>query len=121
MACTSCGSPDTTRSVHSPRLGDASPHGGLRLGRLPRGRRPLVQAHLPNTLLLDNALATMGAGLPSAIAAKIIHPDRQVVAIAGDGGFMMNSQELITAVGLKLNLVVIIINDNGMERQMCRA
>jgi hypothetical protein len=46
----------------------------------------------PNTLLLDNALATMGAGLPSALAAKLVHPDRAVLAVVGDGGFMMNSQ-----------------------------
>src|SRR5439155_24213306 len=55
-----------------------------------------------NTLLLDNALATMGAGLPSAIAAALIHPERRVLAVCGDGGFMMNSQELETAVRLKL-------------------
>ena len=46
----------------------------------------------PNTLLLDNALATMGAGLPSAMAAQLVHPDRAVLAVVGDGGFMMNSQ-----------------------------
>lgn len=67
----------------------------------------------PNSILLDNALATMGAGLPSAIAAKLIHPDLNVVAICGDGGFMMNSQELETAVRLKLHLTVLILNDNG--------
>ncbi len=67
----------------------------------------------PNTMLLDNALATMGAGLPSAMAAKMVYPDRNVVAIAGDGGFMMNSQELETAVRLNLNIVVIIINDKA--------
>lgn len=67
----------------------------------------------PNTLLLDNALATMGAGLPCAMAAKMIFPERKVVAVCGDGGFMMNSQELETAVRLKLNLVVIIVNDGG--------
>jgi hypothetical protein len=65
----------------------------------------------PNTVLLDNALATMGAGLPSAIAAKLVFPDRKVVAICGDGGFMMNSQELETAVRLKLDLVVVVLND----------
>ena len=69
------------------------------------------KAHQPNTILLDNALATMGAGLPSAIAAKLVFPSRAVVAIAGDGGFMMNSQELETAMRLKLNLVVIILRD----------
>lgn len=67
----------------------------------------------PNTLLLDNALATMGAGLPSAIAAKIVHPDRKVVAVAGDGGFMMNSQELETAVRLGLDLTVLLLRDDA--------
>jgi acetolactate synthase-1/2/3 large subunit len=67
----------------------------------------------PNTLLLDNALATMGAGLPSAMMAAMLHPDRRVMAVCGDGGFMMNSQELETAVRLKLNLVVLILDDNG--------
>ena len=73
---------------------------------------------LSNTLLLDNALATMGAGLPSAMMASIIHPDRRVLAVCGDGGFMMNSQELETAVRLGLNLVVLILEDNayGMIR-----
>ena len=71
-----------------------------------------------NTLLLDNALATMGAGLPSAIAAALIHPERRVLAVCGDGGFMMNSQELETAVRLKLNLVVLVLEDRayGMIR-----
>jgi acetolactate synthase-1/2/3 large subunit len=71
-----------------------------------------------NTLLLDNALATMGAGLPSAIAACLLHPDRRVLAVCGDGGFMMNSQELETAVRLRLNLVILILEDSayGMIR-----
>ena len=55
----------------------------------------------------------MGAGLPVAIAAKLVYPDRPVIAICGDGGFMMNSQELETATRLKLQLLVIILNDNG--------
>ncbi|MFQ5589094.1 MAG: acetolactate synthase large subunit [Nitrospiria bacterium] len=71
------------------------------------------KAFHPNTVLLDNALATMGAGLPVAIAAKLVHPDRQVVAVCGDGGFMMNSQEMETAVRLKLHLVVVILRDNA--------
>lgn len=71
------------------------------------------QAHQPNSVLLDNSLATMGAGLPAAMAAKIIHPDKKVMAICGDGGFMMNSQELETAVRLKLHIVVLIINDHA--------
>lgn len=70
-------------------------------------------AHFPNTVLLDNALASMGAGLPSAMAAKIVFPDRKVMAICGDGGFMMNSQELETAVRLGLDLVVLILNDSA--------
>jgi acetolactate synthase I/II/III large subunit len=71
-----------------------------------------------NTLLLDNALATMGAGLPSAMMASILYPGRRVLAVCGDGGFMMNSQELETAVRLKLNLVVLILQDEayGMIR-----
>ena len=71
------------------------------------------KCYKPNTLLLDNALATMGAGLPSAIAAKIVNPKKQVVCVCGDGGFMMNSQELETAVRLKLDLTIIILNDNA--------
>ncbi len=71
-----------------------------------------------NSVLLDNALATMGAGLPMAIAAKILEPHRPVVAICGDGGFMMNSQEMETAVRLGLNLTVVVLRDNayGMIR-----
>jgi len=60
-----------------------------------------------------HALATMGAGLPSAMGAKIVHPDRKVMAIAGDGGFMMNSQELETAVRLGMDLVVLVLRDNA--------
>ncbi|MBE1301046.1 MAG: acetolactate synthase large subunit [Alteromonadaceae bacterium] len=70
-------------------------------------------AALPNTLLLDNALATMGAGLPSAMAAKMVHPDRPVITVCGDGGFMMNSQELETAVRLNLHIVVLILRDDA--------
>ncbi|PHS71516.1 MAG: acetolactate synthase large subunit [Methylophaga sp.] len=66
-----------------------------------------------NSLLLDNALATMGAGLPSAMLAKLINPDRKVISVCGDGGFMMNSQEMETAVRLNLDMVVIILNDNA--------
>jgi acetolactate synthase I/II/III large subunit len=76
------------------------------------------RTRVANTLLLDNALATMGAGLPSAMMAAILHPDRRVLAVCGDGGFMMSSQELETAVRLRLNLVVLILQDNayGMIR-----
>ena len=66
-----------------------------------------------HSLLLDNALATMGAGLPVAISTKLVHPEKQVIAVCGDGGFMMNSQELETAVRLDLHLIVIVLCDNG--------
>lgn len=71
------------------------------------------EAYAPNTLLLDNALATMGAGLSSAIAAALVNPGKRVIALAGDGGFLMNSQEMETAVRLKINLTVLLLNDNG--------
>lgn len=76
------------------------------------------RTRMANTLLLDNALATMGAGLPSAMMASILYPGRRVLAVCGDGGFMMNAQELETAVRLKLNLVVLILEDDayGMIR-----
>jgi acetolactate synthase-1/2/3 large subunit len=70
-------------------------------------------AYQPNTVLLDNALASMGAGLPSAMAASLLFPDRKVVAVCGDGGFLMSSQELETAVRIGLNLVVVILRDDG--------
>ncbi|PKG85587.1 acetolactate synthase large subunit [Colwellia sp. 75C3] len=76
------------------------------------------KAYQPNTVLLDNALATMGAGLPSGMMAAMLNPNKRVMAICGDGGFMMNSQELETAIRLGLNLVVTVLNDNsyGMIR-----
>lgn len=75
-------------------------------------------ARISNTVLLDNALATMGAGLPSAMASSMLFPHRKVLAICGDGGFMMNSQEMETAVRLKLNVTVVVLNDQsyGMIR-----
>ncbi len=71
------------------------------------------KAHSPNTVLLDNALASMGAGLPSAMVAKMVHPDRKVMAICGDGGFMMNSQEMETAVRFKMDLVILVLRDDA--------
>ena len=71
------------------------------------------RTHIANTILLDNALASMGAGLPSAIAAAILYPTRRVMAVCGDGGFLMNSQDLETAIRLNLNLVVLIVEDHG--------
>ena len=76
------------------------------------------KAYHPNSVLLDNALATMGAGLPSAMMAAQLNPGKRVLAICGDGGFMMNSQELETARRVGLNLVVMVLNDGsyGMIR-----
>ncbi|QPJ62324.1 MAG: acetolactate synthase large subunit [Candidatus Nitronauta litoralis] len=70
-------------------------------------------AYRQNTVLLDNALASMGAGFPSAMAAKIVYPERKVMAVCGDGGFMMNSQELETAVRIGLDLVILILRDDA--------
>ncbi|HEY8870571.1 MAG TPA: acetolactate synthase large subunit [Candidatus Limnocylindrales bacterium] len=73
----------------------------------------LYQAYEPNTVIISNGFASMGIALPGAIAAKLIHPDRNVVALCGDGGFMMNSQELETAVRVGANVVAIVWRDDG--------
>ncbi len=73
----------------------------------------LYRTYKPNTFLLDNALATMGAGLPSGIAAKMVKPDRNVLAVVGDGGFMMNSREIETALRYQVPLVILVLNDNA--------
>ena len=67
----------------------------------------------PNSCIVSNGFAAMGIAVPGAIAAKLLYPQRRVVAVTGDGGFMMNSQELETAVRLKLPLVILIWRDNG--------
>jgi acetolactate synthase I/II/III large subunit len=66
-----------------------------------------------NTLILSNGFAPMGFALPVAMVAKMVHPDRKVVALCGDGGFLMNVQDLETAVRLKLNMAIVIFNDSG--------
>jgi acetolactate synthase-1/2/3 large subunit len=68
----------------------------------------MFPAHEPGTVLIANGLAGMGFALPTAIGAKLVHPDRKVVAVSGDGGFLMNCQELETAVRLKTPVVNII-------------
>ena len=73
----------------------------------------LYSCEKPNTCLISNGFAAMGIGVPGAIAAKIVHPDRRVLTITGDGGFMMNSQEIETALRLKLAFVIMIWNDKG--------
>lgn len=71
------------------------------------------QCDEPNTCLIPNGFCSMGSALPGAIAAKLVHPERRVMAICGDGGFMMNVQEIETAVRLKTNIVVMVWVDNG--------
>jgi acetolactate synthase-1/2/3 large subunit len=73
----------------------------------------LYKAHEPNTVLLDNALASMGAGIPDAIGCKFLYPDRPVVSLSGDGGAQMNLAELGTCMQYKLNIVHVILNDNA--------
>jgi acetolactate synthase-1/2/3 large subunit len=67
----------------------------------------------PNTCLISNGFAAMGIAIPGAIAAKLVHPNRKVVAVSGDGGFMMNCQELETALRVGTPFVTIIFNDGG--------
>lgn len=67
----------------------------------------------PNTCIISNGFAAMGIAIPGAIAAKLVHPDRKVVAVTGDGGFMMNCQELETALRVGTAFVTIIFNDGG--------
>jgi len=67
----------------------------------------------PNTCIISNGFASMGIALPGAVAAKLAFPHRKVVAVTGDAGFLMNAQELETAVRLRLPLVVLIWNDDG--------
>ena len=75
-------------------------------------------AQSSNTLLLDNALASMGAGLCSALTAKLVYPEDKVVAVCGDGGFLMNAAEMETAKRLNLHLIVVVLRDDkfGMIR-----
>ncbi|MBJ7348376.1 MAG: acetolactate synthase large subunit, partial [Thermoleophilaceae bacterium] len=68
----------------------------------------MFPAHEPNTVLIANGLAGMGFAVPAGIAAKIVHPERTVITVSGDGGFLMNCQELETAVRLKTPVVNII-------------
>ncbi|PYN31970.1 MAG: acetolactate synthase large subunit [Candidatus Rokuibacteriota bacterium] len=70
-------------------------------------------AYEPNTVLISNGYAAMGFALPAAIAAKLVHPERKVVAVSGDGGFLMNCQELETACRLGLGIVNVIFRDGG--------
>jgi acetolactate synthase-1/2/3 large subunit len=72
----------------------------------------MYRAEAPNTCIISNGFAAMGIALPGAIAAKLAYPQRKVVAVTGDAGFMMNSQEIETALRMKTPLVVLIWNDS---------
>jgi acetolactate synthase-1/2/3 large subunit len=67
--------------------------------------------HEPNTCLIPNGFCSMGFALPGAIAASIVHPERRIMAIAGDAGFLMNVQEMETAARLGSNIVVMVWED----------
>ncbi len=73
----------------------------------------MFRCEYPDTCIISNGFASMGIAVPGAIAAKLVHPERAVVAVTGDAGFMMNSQEIETAMRLGLALVILIWNDNG--------
>ncbi|SHE63101.1 acetolactate synthase-1/2/3 large subunit [Seinonella peptonophila] len=73
----------------------------------------MYPADLPNTCLISNGLASMGYALPSAIAAKMVHPERNVVAVVGDGSFLMTGMELETAVRHQLPIIILIWRDDG--------
>ena len=73
----------------------------------------LYQAYEPNTVIISNGFAAMGISLPGAIAAKLVYPDRKVVALTGDGAFLMNSQELETAKRVGTAIVVVVWRDDG--------
>ena len=74
----------------------------------------LYAARRPNTVVISNGLASMGIALPGAIAAKLVHPDRRVVAFSGDGGFLMNVQELETAKRLRTAVVCVVLVDGRL-------
>jgi acetolactate synthase-1/2/3 large subunit len=67
----------------------------------------------PNTCLISNGFAAMGIAIPGAVAAKLVYPDRKVLAVTGDGGFLMNCQELETALRIGTPFVTLVFNDSG--------
>jgi len=73
----------------------------------------LYSCEKPNTCIISNGFAAMGIGVPGAIAAKMVHPERRILTITGDAGFMMNSQEIETALRYNLPVVIMIWNDCG--------
>lgn len=73
----------------------------------------MYQAEAPNTCIISNGFASMGIGVPGAIAAKLVHPERNVLTVTGDAGFMMNSQEIETAMRIETPIVILIWRDDG--------
>ncbi len=73
----------------------------------------MFRCEYPNTCIISNGFASMGIAVPGAIAAKLAYPERKVVAVTGDAGFMMNSQEIETAMRLNMPIVILIWNDGG--------
>jgi acetolactate synthase-1/2/3 large subunit len=73
----------------------------------------LYQAYEPNTVIISNGFAAMGISLPGAIAASLVYPERKVVALTGDGAFLMNSQELETARRVGARVTVVVWRDDG--------
>jgi len=73
----------------------------------------LYACHEPNTCLIPNGFCSMGGALPGAIAASLVYPERRILAIAGDGGFLMNVQEMETAKRLNSRIVVMVWEDGG--------
>ncbi|MFW5450373.1 MAG: acetolactate synthase large subunit [Methylophagaceae bacterium] len=71
----------------------------------------MFRCEYPNTCIISNGFASMGIAVPGAIAAKLAYPDRKIVAVTGDAGFLMNSQEIETAMRLNIAIVVLIWND----------
>jgi acetolactate synthase-1/2/3 large subunit len=72
----------------------------------------MYRAERPNTCIISNGFAAMGIAVPGAIAAKLAYPDRNVIAVTGDAGFMMNSQEIETAMRMRTPIVILIWNDS---------
>lgn len=73
----------------------------------------MFRCEQPNTCIISNGFASMGIAVPGAIAAKLARPERKVVAVTGDAGFLMNSQEIETAMRLGISMVILIWNDNS--------
>ena len=106
-SCPSASSPISNRSW-PPTICVISDVGAHKLWVAKRFR-----ARRPNTVIISNGFAAMGIGLPGAIAAKLARPERRVVVVTGDGGFLMNVQELETATRLGLAFAVLIFRDDG--------